>query len=204
MNDIKPKFTEKILYCVAALAFCVILSGCSVSVKDHNNGGNSKVDIETPFGGIHVNEDVDVHDTGLVVYPGARKKAKSDDDDEKSANVNISSSWFGLKVVAAEFESDDAPGKIVPYYKDQLKKFGSVLECHTSRHVGDFDPMQGDITDKDGHPRPLSCDSDDNGHAIELKVGTEQNQHIVFVEPEGKGSDFALAYIVMRGKQGSI
>ena len=35
-------------------------------------------------------------------------------------------------MVALEYESDDAPAKLVAYYKDQLKKYGKVLECHTS------------------------------------------------------------------------
>jgi hypothetical protein len=30
---------------------------------------------------------------------------------------------------------------------------------------------------------------------VELKVGTEDNQHIVAVKPDGKGSRFALVYV---------
>jgi len=39
---------------------------------------------------------------------------------------------------------------------------------------------------------------------VELKVGTEGNQHMVSVEPEGKGSDFTLVYVMTRGKEGTI
>ena len=46
------------------------------------------------------------HDN-LPVYPGARPKEKDEDGDEKSANVDISTSAFGLKVVAIEYETND-------------------------------------------------------------------------------------------------
>lgn len=62
-----------------------------------------------------------MRDTGLPVYPGAKLKPNSNDGDHKSANVNLSAFGFGLKVVATEYESDDAPGKIIAYYQDQLK-----------------------------------------------------------------------------------
>ena len=47
---------------------------------------------------------------------------------DKSANVNISSFGFQLKVVALEYESDDTPDKLIAYYRDQLKKYGNVPE----------------------------------------------------------------------------
>jgi len=197
-----PKLGEHKTMLMVGLALLawLVLPACSISVKDHDkSGGNSKVDIDTPFGGIHVNEDADVRDTGLDVYPGARPKPKTEDEDTKSANVNISSGLFGVKVVALEYESDAAPDKILSFYRAQLKKYGPVVECHSSRKGGDLHVQAGD--DK---AKPVSCQSDNTGNVIELKTGTEGNQRLVSVEPEGKGSDFALVYIRARGKQGSI
>jgi hypothetical protein len=183
-----------------ALSFvaCLTLLGCTVSVKDHGNGENSKVDIETPIGGIHVNEEADVHDTGLVAYPGAHQKTKTDGE-SKSANVNISSGLFGVKVVAIEYESDDPPGKVLAFYRQQMKKFGNVVECHTDKHDGNVVARGGD---RDS--RPVSCEGENSGNVVELKTGTEDNEHLVSVEPQGKGSDFALVYIRTRGKQADI
>ena len=110
-----------------AAAF-LLLAGCNVNVKKNDNGEDKNVDIDTPFGGIHVKKGADVRDTGLPVYPGAKPKEKSDSDsDEKSANVDISTSAFGLKVVAIEYQTSDAPGKVIGFYKDKLKQFGTVL-----------------------------------------------------------------------------
>ena len=37
-----------------------------------------------------------------------------------------------------------------------------------------------------------------------VKVGTEENQHIVAVEPDGKGSSFSLVYVRTHGKDADI
>ncbi len=195
----KPLDIKTRLLIAVAFTFWLTLLACSVNVKDHNDGKSDKVDIDTPIGSLHVNEDVDVRDTGLTVYPGARPKPKSGHDD-KGANVNISSSFFGVKVAAIEYESDDPPSKVIAYYQDQLKKYGSVIECHTSKHGGDLTVKAGD---KQSH-NPVSCQGHGSGDVVELKVGTEDDQHLVSVEPEGKGSDFALVFVQTRGKEGTI
>ena len=186
-------------------AALLLLSACSVNVKDANDDGNRKVDIKTPVGGLHVDENADVRDTGLQVYPGARKKADSDDGNKKSANVNISTFGFGLKVVALEYESDDPPDRILAYYQDKLKRYGNVLQCHSSSSftVDDDVPVIGGkkgyvVGDK------LKCGGDDSGKRVELKSGTSDNQHLVSVSPEGKGSDFAIVWVRVRGKEGEI
>ena len=116
----------------ASLAALLLLPGCSVNVKKEANGQDKQVDINTLVGGVHVSKEADVSDIGLAVYPGARLREKDSDGSDKSANVNISGFGYGLKVVAVEYESDDSPAKILSFYRDQLKKYGNVLECHTS------------------------------------------------------------------------
>ena len=189
--------------CALIAIALVLLPACSINVKKNEDGEDKKVDVETPVGGIHVSKDADVRDVGLAVYPGARKKQKDLSGDEKSANVNISGPGFGVKVVAVEYLSDDSQDKLIAYYRDQLKKYGSVLECHTSKHGGDVEVNKMSHQDKK-ESRKLTCDNDDSGKTVELKVGTEDNQHIVAVEPQGKGSSFALVYVQTHGKEGMI
>jgi len=178
------------------------LPACSINVKKDDNGQDKKVDIETPVGGIHVSKGADARDTGLPIYPGARQKDDDKDGEEKSANVNISAGFVGLKVVAVEFLSDDPPEKVTSYYKDQLKKYGTILECHTTnRHgdTGDVNVHVGKNDDKkDSHQ--LTCEQN-SGSTIELKVGSKENQRIVAVssQDKGKGTEFALVYVQMRG-----
>jgi len=187
---------------LSVLAFGILgvlfLSACSVNVKKESNGEDKQVDINTPVGGIHVSKGADVAEVGMAVYPGARLKQKDSNGEDKSANVDISSFGYGLKVVVLEYQSDDAPEKLIAFYKDQLKKYGDVLVCHTSGHR-DFNASFGD-SDKDSR---LTCDST-SGSNVELKVGTKENQHIVAVEQEGKGSSFSLVYVRTRGKDADI
>ena len=181
-----------------AILTTLLLPACSVNVKKRENGEDKQVDIDTPVGGIHVSKGADVADVGLTVYPGARLKQKGTDGEEKSANVNISGFGFGLKVVALEYESDDSPAKLVAYYKDQLQKYGHVLECHTSHMHFNVDE---NVRDRGSHE--LTCDGS-SGSNIELKVGTKENQHIVAVRPEGQGSSFSLVYVRTHGKDAEI
>jgi hypothetical protein len=203
MRILKPLNNNSRLALTLTLGALLALPACDINVKKDNQGQEKNVDIETPVGGLHVTKDADVRDTGLPVYPGAQRKEKSNDGDENSAHINISTSLFGIKVVAIEFLSDDPPDKLVTYYKDQLKKYGNVLECRTNeRHIGTN--MNGE--DTSGDSKKLKCEGDQNGKTIELKVGTEQNQHIVSIKPgdNSKGSDFGLVYIQMRGGKDTI
>jgi len=184
----------------AGLAGLLLLAACSVNVKKQADGQDKQVDINTFAGGIHVSKHADVSDVGLAVYPGARLKEKGSDGSDKIANVNISGFGFGLRVVALEYQSDDAPAKVLAFYKDQLKKYGSVLECRTS---GLNLEMKMGSHGSRNDSNELTCEGD-HGNNIELKVGKKYDQHIVAVEPEGRGSSFSLVYVRTHGKDADI
>ena len=48
---------------------------------------------------------------------------------------------------------------------------------------------------KEGTSRPVSCENDSSGDAVELKVGIEGNQHLVSVKLNSQGTRFALVYV---------
>jgi hypothetical protein len=188
----------KSLLLAATFLAIFLLASCSIDANDKKNG-DAHVDIKSPMGDLHVSEQVDIRDSGLTIYPGAKPAPKDDGDDKKSANVNLSMPGFSLKVVAAEFVSDDAPDKLIAYYNKELPKFGKPIQCHGHWDSGgdahvDFDSKKDDKLDQ-----PVTCGNDSNAEAIELKVGTEGNQHLVSVKPSGKGSRFALVYVRIHG-----
>ncbi len=197
MRRTKFQIVRPFVLGLVALAMA-ILPACSVNVQKEDNGQDKKVDISTPVGGIHVSKEAAVQDVGLAVYPGARLKQEGSDGSDKSANVNISGFGFGLKVVALEYESDDPPAKVVSFYQDQLKKYGNILVCRTS-HLD----VNADIKESDHGSHELTCESS-GGSGTELKVGTKENQHIVAVQPQGKGSSFSLVYVRTHGKEADI
>jgi hypothetical protein len=186
------------LLALLSIAAVLTTTGCSVNVKKEKSGEDKDVDIRTPLGGIHVSKGANPDDVGMPVYPGAHLKQKDSDGSDKSANVNISGFGFGLKVVALEYESNDSSEKIVTYYKDQLKRYGNVLVCHTG-HLN----LNTHPTHEDGESHELTCEGP-SGNNIELKVGTKENQHIVAVEPQGSGSSFSLVYVRTHGKDADI
>jgi len=178
----------------ALIAALCVLPACSINANDKHNSkdGEASVDIKSPVGDLHVSELADIRDAGLTLYPGAKPAPKNDSDDKKSANVNLSIPGFSLKVVAGEFISDDAPDKIIAYYNKELQKYGKPIQCH-----GGWNGGHVNHNDKDDMSKPVSCGNDSSGDAVELKVGTEGNQHIVSVKPNSQGSRFALVYVRM-------
>jgi hypothetical protein len=180
------------------LGAVLLFSACSVNVKKDNGGDDKNVDIKTPFTDIHVEKNADSRDTGLAVYPGSKLKPKAGDDDN-SANVNLSAFGFGLKVVVLKYQSDDAPERISKFYQGELKKYGGVLQCHTSRH-DDYDATASNRS----AGGELKCSGDNRGDVLELKAGTEGNEHVVAIEPDGKGTDFTLVYVHTHGKDDTI
>jgi hypothetical protein len=178
---------------IGAFVFALgVLTACSVNANHNGKDGEKQVDIKSPVGDLHVSERADIRDSGLTLYPGAIPAPKDNSDDEKSANVNLSIPGFSLKVVAAEFLSDDAPDKIIAFYSKDLQRYGKPIQCH-----GGWNGGHANYDGKDEMSKPVSCDSRNNGDGVELKVGTEGNQHLVSVKTSSSGSRFALVYVRM-------
>ena len=155
------------------------------------------------MGDLHVGKDADARKTGLPLYPGAQLTSDKGNSDSDQANLSILTDAFGMKLVVAKYQSDDPPSKIIDFYRGKLKTYGKVLECRTQKHGGDVDI---DSDEKDSKStKELKCDGGNSGPVTELKVGTEDNQRIVAIEPrESKGTTFALVYVHTRGKRGEI
>lgn len=178
----------------AAASLLLCLSACSMTVDKKGEGEKQKnVDIETPFGGLKVRTDVDPKDTGLPVYAGARR-VPDDEHDTSSANVTLGIPGFGMKVIAAKFESDDSSDQVLQFYRKEMKSYGDVTECK-----GDID-MKGDSGDQE-----ITCKSGGGARdKVELVVGKGSSHRIVSVEPRAKGCKFALIYLQMHGKQDTM
>jgi hypothetical protein len=160
------------------------LTACGVDVHDAGPGKN--VDVRSPFGSVSVRTDVTSPDTGLPVYPGAQPLR--DDDETESANVNVSSRWFDVRVVAAKYESRDGQDRILDFYRREMKSYGTVTECR-----GDVDFQGG------RHNRRPICKHRPSSRDVQLLTGTEDQQRVVSVKPRGAGSEFSLVYVNTRG-----
>jgi hypothetical protein len=161
---------------------------------------NKNLDIRSSVGDLHMGADADAKKVGVPLYPGAR--LQTSEDNNNRANLSLLTEEFGMKLVVANYISDDAPDKVLNFYRDKLKKYGKVLECHSEKHGGDVSVH--DEGKDSGKSKELKCD-ENSGPVTELKVGTEDNQRIVAVEPgDSSKTKFALVYVRTRGKSGEI
>ncbi|HWZ81211.1 MAG TPA: hypothetical protein VNW47_01225 [Terriglobales bacterium] len=185
-----------------AASFAVLLSAPVMDAQAQQTDSDKHLDIRSSAGDLHLGNDADIRDVGLPLYPGAR--LKHDEESKNSANIAIATAAFGMKLVVLSYDSEDAPDKVIGFYRDKLKKYGKVIECRTSEHGGDINVNEG--KDDSNGSKQVTCGGDNTGKVIELKVGTQDHQHLVSVEPseKGSGSTFALVYVRTRGKQGDI
>ena len=191
------------MYRQLAVSFALAGMFTFPAFSQDSDSHDKNIDVHIPAASLHIGEDADAKKIGVPLYPGAR--LKSGDENNNQANLSLFTEAFGMKLVVANYVSDDAPSKVLDFYRDKLKKYGKVLECHSQKHRGDLDVHDSD-DDKDSRKtKELKCD-ENSGPVTELKVGTEDNQRIVAVEPadENKGAKFALVYVHTRGKQGDI
>jgi hypothetical protein len=186
------------------LAAVGVMAGCTVSTSHrdgHDGGGKNKdVDIRTPFGSLSVHEGaMEAKDTGLSAYPGAQIKKSPVHDEDSSANVNISSSLFGMKLIVLKYETKDSQDKVLDFYRKDLSKYGKVVDCK-----GNFAMVFNPTGNSE---REVSCARQGNGdgeYRQELKVGTESNQRVVGIKPVADGTEFALVYVRTRNEKDTL
>ncbi len=199
----KNLFMKRLFAFIAASAALLLLGACSINVDDKDKK-NAKVDIQTPFANLKVDSGEKSGNNGIPVYPGAHLRPK-ENGDTHSANINIGAAGFGLKVIAAEYETGDSPEKVKAFYADKMKVFGTTLVC--SGHSGGSDVHISGLGDKDKNKddddKKLNC-SDTHGDGWEIKAGTGDDEHLVSIEPNGSGTRFGTVLVQTRGKQDTL
>jgi hypothetical protein len=156
------------------------LSACSAG--DTDSKGKFEADL-------HISDEVHTKDVGLPRYAGSRPY-KEDGEDSSAANIGFSTPLFGFRVVAMKFETTDRPERVAAFYRQAMAEYGSVLECR-----GDAPKKTKATSERDA----LTCDPDEPGkNNLVYKVGTEDNQRIVAIEPHGRGTRFSLVRLDMR------
>jgi hypothetical protein len=189
---------------LAGLALAAGLSGCfRVHVDKDSNGEDKNVQVDTPFGGVHVNTDqTSAADLGLPVYPGAQQI--KGDDKHKSADVHLGFGEWELRVRAVSYGSPDSEDKVTAFYKKALARYGDVITCQGHNAVGaPAATAEGLTCADDGNGNNIKIDHKDYGtseDSIELKAGSKRHQHIVgFEDPKGGQTRFALVALDLPG-----
>jgi hypothetical protein len=179
----------------AGLALVAGIAGCRIHVDKDANGKEKNVQVDTPFGGVHVNTDqITAADLGLPVYPGA-ELAKGNDHD-KSADVNMGFGEWQLHVRAVKYSTTDSEEKVTAFYKKALGRYGNVIICHGNSPVGTpTSTGEGLTCSDDSKNANVKIDEKDFGSSgsFQLKAGSKRHQHIVGFEDAKDGKTrFAL------------
>jgi hypothetical protein len=189
----------------AALLGCLVagsvlaagIAGCRVQVDKGPNGEDKKVQVDTPFGGIHVNtDDTTAADLGLPVYPGA--DIVKDKDNDKSADIHMGFGEWELRVKVVNYSTSDGQDKVVAFYKKALTRYGDVIACQGNTPVGTPTVTSEGLTcaDDKNNTTTVQIDRGDYGtgkDSFELKAGSKRHQHIVGFASSAPGQTrFAL------------
>ncbi|MFZ0340456.1 MAG: hypothetical protein WAL45_20695 [Terracidiphilus sp.] len=182
---------------LGCLALAAGMAGCRIHVDKDANGQEKNVQVDTPFGGVHVNTDqTTAADVGLPAYPSA--ELVKDDDDHKSADIHMGFGEWELRVRAVSYETPDKKDQVIAFYKKALGRYGDVVTCQGTTPVGTPIATSEGLTcadDKDNHST-VQIDRSDYGtseDSLELKAGSKRHQHIVgFEGPENGETRFAL------------
>ena len=192
---------SKTMGLLAALALAAGIAGCRVHVDKGANGEDKDVQVDTPFGGVHVNTDqTTASDLGLPVYPGA-VSAKGDDN-HKSADVHMGFGEWQLRVRAVSYTTPDPEDKVIAFYRKALARYGDVITCKGDTPVGTpTRTAEGLTCDDDKKGAQVKIDHEDFGsHSQELKAGSRRHEHIVgFEKPEDGKTKFELVALDLPG-----
>jgi hypothetical protein len=181
---------------LGGLALIAGMTGCfRVHVDKDANGDDKNVQVDTPFGGVHVNTNqTSASDLGLPVYPGATQSA--DDDKHKSADVHLGFGEWELRVRAVSYTTGDSQDKVTAFYKKALGRYGDVITCQGNTPVGMPTATSEGLTCADDKGNNVKIDRGDYGssnNGLELKAGSKRHQHVVgFEDPRNGQTRFAL------------
>ena len=191
--------TRNSIAVLAAMGLVAMLvAGCRVEENEH--GGGKDVKIVTPFGGMNVKtNDKDVLGSiGLPAYPGAVAVNK-DDDNDRSADVDMNFGDYQLRVKVASFRTDDSTDKVEAFYRKGLQRFGDAIACRNNQPVGSPAATLEGLTCDNKHSGHVDVHDTSGDHQLELKAGSAHHQHIVMIDPDGGGTKFSLVALDLPG-----
>ena len=120
----------------------------------------------------------------MAIYPRAHRVADVPTD---STNVSFTGSFAETRVFPETFESDDAPGKVLGFYRAAMRAHSDVIEC------------RGDIRIRRSHrtERPV-CIERPSSPVVQLAAGTQSYYRLVAVKPRGTATEFTLLSVHVR------
>ena len=186
-------------FLAAGLALAVGVAGCRVHVDKGANGEDKNVQVDTPFGGVHVDSDqISASDLGLPVYPGATQV--KGDDNHKSADIHMGFGEWQMRIRAVSYSSTDPQDKVAAFYKKALGRYGDVITCKDHTAIGTPVATSEGLTcaDDGKHSQVQINDHDYAGKdSLQLKAGSKRHQHIVAFDSGNNGGKTVFGMVAL-------
>ena len=149
---------------ILALAVTVMsgVTACSIDVRERGESPHTALD--------------------MAIYPRAHRIADSQTD---PANVSFTGSFADTRVVTETYESPDAPGKVLGFYRSAMRAHRDVVECR-----GDIGIRRRQRTEQ-----PV-CIERPSSEVVQLATGTRTHYRLVAVKPRGTAAtEFTLVSV---------
>jgi hypothetical protein len=209
LESLRNRRTCATLAILAVAAFTT--TGCRVHVEKGANGEDKNVQVDTPFGGVHVNTDqTSAADLGLPVYPGAQVVTNNDKD--KSADIRMGFGEWQMRIKVVNYSTSDSEDKVTAFYKKALTRYGDVISCQDNNPVGEPTKTSEGLACDDKHGSNVQVNDKDTSYGyhsgsngFQLKAGSTRHQHIVGFQSSAPGQTrFALVALDLpQGTEGS-
>lgn len=186
-------------FLAAGLTLAVGVAGCRVHVDKGANGEDKNVQVDTPFGGVHVDTDqLAASDLGLPVYPGATQV--KNDDNHKSADIHMGFGEWQMRVRAVSYSTTDPQDKVAAFYKKALGRYGDVITCKDNKAIGTpVATSEGLTCADDGHHGNVQVNDHDYAgkDSLQLKAGSKRHQHIVAFDSGNNGGKTVFGMVAL-------
>jgi hypothetical protein len=127
---------------------------------------------------------------GVSLFPGATPRPERTSPAHDKAAISLED-VVASNVSAAVFVSQQPRERVLSFYRDELKRLGSVVECHGGANVRVHVRV-----DADSVSDPSACHIFDFGLGdTELKAVKNGDQVIVSVATTPSGSEFAIVRV---------
>jgi hypothetical protein len=136
--------------------------------------------------GIVLEAEASAKSIGLPIMPGAVRREKEKDEDH-ALTFALWGGDFGFKVVVLGLSTKAPLDEVADYYKGQMERYGSVLDCNR-------EPPR--TRTKDEKKTILACDEKVKPGRQVLKVGTPKSQRIVNIESAGNQVHINMVRVV--------
>ncbi|MCV2350553.1 hypothetical protein [Paucibacter sp. Y2R2-4] len=145
--------------------------------------------------GLSVQEQANLQEMGLPLYPGAMAQRDSKDD-KPGATVGLSFGPFKFKVLVSKFASTDSLDAIDRFYQAALSPYGQVLNCS----AGVKQPAKKEAKTGSDESTRLSCNEVSASVSERVyKAGNDKNFRLVSMKQVGEQVHFQLVRLELRG-----